>query len=452
MPTQANMNDATELPPEATGTPEGEETGQPARTSRADRARAERAAKPAVEGAVNVQAPPGAQVRTRVIQDVTTVQPTPKAPIAGAPAQAPKAGGRITELAEWLYYWSKYESDGKPFADVTQFQMFVLREQDPPPMPGQKQRFARPALTSESLGKWPFPTDVQTFIGYLQSINGDSGGNFRVTLWDADGDPIATEWPDENGFWRGTIPDPLGTAAARNTAPEQPANELDALKNRMFERLLEKALEEKPKETNIADTLTTGVLPVVTSLFTLSQSVLNQSIEAAQKNIGGGNATESTSVAGRFVDGLMNSEKLQDKFVGLAERGFDAVGGLVSRVATRRNGNTNNGTAEQPASPTQQQIEDAKQTVNIMEYVLTACEKNEPIDVPTDPVFLQYKEQAPEDYAKLIGALKIYGVDTIIQGVVADCDKAGLGERARAAMALDTTRGFVQYLQQSVKK
>jgi hypothetical protein len=397
-------------------------------------------------------------------------KPAPSQPFGGATAQgftplsAVRQEERLTNLEEWLDYWK----------DATGYSMFVTREADAPPIPGQPALFRRatPATpgSGEPLGRYAFRPNAVQFIADVQLINGNSGGNIRVTLTDETGEPVLSY--DVNGVWRGVIPNPLTVPGANGQQSGQQQQQRPKEKT-LLEQLTElnalqeqfsKLRGEKPDDgTDLVKQLTSGVLPAVAGgMVTMITSTAQAAMEAARQGAGATPAEQpGESIGAMVIKRVLDDDRMQDKFFHVAERGIDALGGLFTgRREARQIKDTSppaqQQTASQQTSPAQQAQSEGEpqqqQGVNVLDYVLARCEANQPLSLQHDEVMKQFAAEHPVEYTKFVGGLKMLSFDGFVAELVRAADETGKGEKARAVAALPHAEAFVKYMRKSLDK
>lgn len=377
---------------------------------------------------------------------------------------------RYTNLTEWLEFWRDVlelyrekiavRADFE-YANVAKFRMSVTRKADPPLLPDQSNPFNNQCTTDRPLGEWPFPLDMNAFIGHLQTINNKSGGEFRVELRDAEGMLIARSWFDErnnplegqeNATWEGQIPNPYTTQNDKRERTEKPKeDELTTLAKEMLRNKLTKVIngeDERPQSNDLFNSINAQAAAAVVT-------TLKETLTAIHSSAGG------TGTDKGFLRSLAEGDEGQKRIWS----GFDNVTNLLHMVAADwmkgRNDRLqhkqrmeelkliqeNPHLAKVYEQQTQANKEEPKE--DIFDYVCRACEEKRTDFTLEDP---QVKNMNPSDVAMIRGALaKDQTPEQVLDLFIQVAQFKGKGERARALKSLPQTLQFIERLQRSVQ-
>jgi hypothetical protein len=396
-----------------------------------------------------------------------------------AATQAPRAafGRRITELDEWLEYWRTFvemfemDIEGEDaHADVSRFKMSVLRLADDVVMPGQSAPFLNMSYEDRPLQRVRFTVDFNQFIGTLQTLNGGSGGRFRVTLIDAQGDFIRKAWygqerrggqiidvpieGQQNATWEGVIPNPLSTnnPNAQRQAPAEKRDELTELARDMLKAKLQKVItgeDDKPASNNLLDTVNAqAAATVVTKMGEALTAVAKATSEAGGK--------EKAKSGGGFWNTLGENVAGSEEMVNRAFGMFDRVSGLLEGLGLSY--------LERRAQRQQMELElerlkflrenpdlaqalqrEEKPKADIFDYIMDAVEVGRVIDYDADATI-----QAMPERIMLRGMIATLEPDAILSKFVTLASAKGKGERAQRVAAAPNALQFVRLLKQSV--
>lgn len=381
---------------------------------------------------------------------------------------------RYTNLTEWLEFWRDVLELYKEkiavradfeYANVTKFRMSVTRKADPPLLPDQTNPFNNQCTTDRPLGEWPFPLDMNAFIGHLQTINNKSGGEFRVELRDAEGMLIARSWFDErnnplegqeNATWEGQIPNPYNAQAGKRDG--EITRKIPSIKDLITEL---KEQKENLKELGIIkeDTGTTGGNELFNSINAQAAAAvvttLKETLTAIHSSAGGTGADKG------FLRSLAEGDEGQKRIWS----GFDNVTNLLHMVAADwmkgRNDRLqhkqrmeelkliqeNPHLAKVYEQQTQANKEEPKE--DIFDYVCRACEEKRTDFTLEEP---QIKNMNPSDVAMIRGALaKDQTPEQVLDLFITVAQFKGKGDRARALKSLPQTLQFIERLQRSVQ-
>jgi hypothetical protein len=385
---------------------------------------------------------------------------------------------RYTNLTEWLEFWRDMNDAYKEkiktgmyagkYEDVDEFKMVVTRKTDPPLLPDQNSPFNNPCSTNRPLGEWPFPLEINPFIGYLQKLNGTSGGEFRVELRDAEGSLISRSWFDErnqplegqeNGIWEGQIPNPLNTQKPKE---ESERRKIPTIKDLITELKEQKAnLEELniiPKDGGNSNN-GNALLDSISSQAAASiVTTLKETLTAIHSSAGNTGSTDKG-----FFREMAGSDEGQKRIWS----GFDNVTNLLSMVAgdwiKGRNERLqhkqrmeelklikeNPELARVYEQQQQAQANASAEKEDIFDYMCRACEEKRTDFTLEDP---KVKEMSAADVAMIRGALvKDSSPEEVLELFIQVATFKGKGERAKALKGLPQTIQFIERLQRSVK-
>lgn len=436
-------------------------------------------------GAIPITPPPGTDIRTEIKTTFTSEAPPTQQPPRQFPTLRqiqPPTPHVITDLVEWLYYWRKRaeeeyaESKGAEYANVENFLMSIVRDRDP-----LGAKFRVPCNELISFGQYPFTTDAALLKQHLYVINNNSGGKFRIVLWDGVGDSIAATWTGElNHTWRGVIADAPQTEnekpAERERAPKQKSflEEMREFSQRQKELKEILGIEEKKdSESDISKQLGASVVPQMAAAIVSTTAATIQEVTKAAAQFKNPQEDNRGTVQ-RLVDKVAESEQMQERLFTLAGTALDTVGGLFGSFVNRKR-KTNPPAEAQPPRPVslfdpadeteaqpETQPEATEQTETeltpavVFEYLLQSAEQNPPraVNVRTDEVLEAFRQSGTTNsivYSLFVGKLRRMSPEQFIEFFVSEAEKQGKGERARAVAELPTTRNFVLFMQNSLK-
>lgn len=317
----------------------------------------------------------------------------------------------------------------------------IIRLADPPERRLVGNAYAHPCFNAERLGDTSF--DPDNLISTLQFVNRNSGGVFRIWL-NYNGAPVP-----EARIERLAIGDPPGSHAPNANAqpliqPLQPApqpayqppqksdseRQLDAIKDQLFTKALERALNPPPPP--IAAPGSGMSTEEQATLFLLGKtdflgSIFGKMTDLAQQ---AGSVTREPSWKDRAIDAGF---ELATKNPAIVER----LGGVVERIVARVLPDPRlDGIPQpqfpqhQPTQPPQQTyqteplpVETAKpedgqddDTMDIIEELTALLNSATPLTL-ADPLFLDLQKRYPVKFRIAIKAIASFSLDDVIEWI-----------------------------------
>ena len=342
------------------------------------------------------------------------------------------------------------------FNDGEFYTMQVTRDPDPllkrPPNP----TYLRPCFVREILANG-IPLSPQSFIDDLRILNGGSGGNFSVAVYDE-----AEQYVDA---WHGNIGDPVvATAHGVTAAPAPaaaPANDMATLLAMMRQQAelakLARQIAGVPEGG-----IPTPVAPVDPKLQFAAMvmehsdvigkvtTAVSDTVAKAVSNSGG---DKPTSFMDAMKQAIATNPKLQtrlaqtvDKIVDVGARavGVEPGQSIPPNAAPEAELQTN-GEGEDDAIDVDDE-ENAEAV--LLDFLTNECAEGRNVTFQ-HPVFLAYGNHEPENYNTLLIGLKMMNAETLIEtilGRAAEFDRAGA---YRLILQRPEGIAWVQHLQAS---
>jgi hypothetical protein len=403
-------------------------------------------------GAIEAAPPPGAQV-THTHQ-TRWAAPAPQTTQNGrgfTPQQY--SDGPADPLREFL----------DQFNDGEFYTMQVTRDPDPllkrPPNP----TYLRPCFVREILGNG-IPLMSQSFIDDLRVLNGGSGGNFSVSVYDD-----AEQFVDA---WHGNIGDPVTAynhAAPVSAAAAQQVDQMTAFMNTMrqqaeFVKLsrvvagvpeggMPQAVAPADPELQLAALLIKHGDVVGKITGAVSETVAN-----VVKNSGGGDNNKPTTFFESIKQAIATNPKLQTRLaqtvdkivdVGAKVAGVDTTPPIPPNAAPETELQTDDGDGDGDANAIDaEDDEDENAEAVLLDFLVNECAEGRNVTFQ-HPVFAAYGQHEPENYNTLLIGLKMMNPDTLIETILtraAEFDRAGA---YRLVLKRPEGVAWVQHLQTS---
>jgi hypothetical protein len=395
-------------------------------------------------------------VDARLRYDTTAEQVAPATP--AKPAAVPlnslpsaKPNRRYTQLDEWLAYWKDYEQTTE-YEDVSRFRMSVTREPDGFQSPNTVNLFRVPCVSDRFLFQHPFTTDPNQFAQHLQSLEG-SGGNFRVVLLDADGDPVSswvdprTNQPNEpNYMWRGQItnpPLPQGQNPNRQPAPAKDKSVTDFLKELIEQKTLmqQAGLIKEEKSESGNSMLSQLDASAAAAVITTMGNTLTSVNEAASK------FKDTDKGLGRtLVENVLLDDTIKGRLVGALDTGLSLIATVIEKGLENKQRRWEIEHAKKNGQPPPD--EKPRETgIDIAEYLLGKCERKETLNFLEDEQIKAWGNNNKLALIRVKGLLRDETPEKILETFVERCEKAGKGEKARAVAGMAHARQWVERLQ-----
>lgn len=412
-------------------------------------------------------------VATETVKTAPRISSEQAAEMTGRSQQT---GRRYTELDEWLAYWQEFADadDGDDIStDVRRFKISVTREADIM-IPGMSALYSRPCPSRQFLGRYSFLLDPNQFMGQLQVINGNSGGEFYITLIDGDGQSIKETWfrqvshnrvipveGQQNGTWGGAIPNPInaqstGRKENETKGPRTAKEFLKELKGEIDDLKAIGLIPEKQESTN-------NLLDSVNA--TAAAAVIGKLGEALSAITTETNKRTSGEEKG-FFRSLAEGDEGQKRIWS----GFDTATGLLGGIAgdwmreraiaqkEQRDLERLKFLAQHPelatAAASQSQTTNTQSTgETIYDYICRKCEEADTsFDFATDATIAEFAKTNAGEMTLVRGTLaQDLPAEDVLSKFITVCRFKGKGERAENLRALPQTIQFIEKAQRSVK-
>lgn len=343
------------------------------------------------------------------------------------------------------------------FNDGEFYTMQVVRDPDPmlkrPPNP----TYLRPCYVREILGMG-IPLMAQTFIDDLRALNGGSGGNFSVTVYDG-----AEQFVDA---WHGNIGDPIVVTTVNTSTPaaaSAPESELDQMI-----RLMTKQAQMAKLARVIAGVPENGVAPQAAApvdpelqfaalvmkhadVVGKITGAVSETVANVVKNSGGNDKT--TSFADAIKTAIATNPKLQTRLAQTVDRLVD-VGARAVGVETGAQIPPNAAPEQdlQTDGDDENAIDADAETDNaeavLLDFLINECAEGRNVTFQ-HPVFIAYGEHEPDNYNTLLTGLKMMQAEQLIEVILtraAEFDRASV---YRLVLKRPEGVAWVQHLQAS---
>lgn len=346
------------------------------------------------------------------------------------------------------------------FNDGDFYTMQVTRDPDPmlkrPPNP----TYARPCFVREILANG-IPLIAQSFIDDLRALNGNSGGNFSVAVYDS-----ADQFVDA---WHGNIGDPIILSPPAAPAAQVANPPVDDMTK--FLNMLRQQAEMMKLSRTIAGVPEGGVQPTAAPVDPKLQlaalliehgdvvgNITRKVSETVERVVadGGGNS-KPTSFIDAMKQAIATNPKLQtrlaqtvDKIVDVGARAVGVETGqqLPPNAAPERELQMSENDDENVTDTDADLNETDNAEAVLMDFLVNECAEGRNVTFQ-HPVFTAYGEHAPDNYNTLLTGLKMMGAEQLIEIMLtraAEFDRASV---YRLVLKRPEGIAWVQHLQAS---
>lgn len=393
-------------------------------------------------GNLAVTPPPGANVQHLHTTRWNAAAP----PVTGNNARPFTPGGYSDVPADPLRDFLDQFKDGDSYS------MQVIRDPDPMLRRPPNTTYRRPCNVREILGAVPLMPE--SFIDDLRAINGNSGGNFTVSVYDS-----ADTYCDS---WHGNIGDPVivnAPAAAANTGT--PVDDMDRFlvmlrKQAEMAKLMRDingvperaaAVPQQPADPKLqlASLLIDHADVVGTMMRTLSATV--EKVTSAA-----GTAEKPTGFFDAAKQAVLTNPKLQNRLLQTTDKVIDIAARAVGVDAPPPNGapEMDLNMTDDPDADTDTEtvaVEENAEAI-LLDFLANECAEKRMVTVH-HPCFAAYAEDAPDNHSLLMMGLRMYDPEKLIDVILERAAQFDRGAVYRLVFKNPDGVAWVRHLKES---